>query len=98
MSASDTPQAVPRMGSPILLSFKELQEIRDRMATIDTKLDQAIALSTTVANHESRIVELEKARAVTESRVPLYGRAWDFISGLILALIAAGVWLPKLTH
>lgn len=95
MSQSDIP--VPeRIGSPIMLSFKELQEIRDRMTKIDSKLDVALSLPVTVADHEKRIVSLETTRAVQAGRGGVYGRAWDFISGLILALIAAGVWLPKL--
>lgn len=84
----------PQIGSPIMLSFKELQGLRDRMTKIDTKLDVALTLPAKIAEHEDRIVSLETTRTVQESRGGLYGKAWEVIYGLILAFIAAGVWFP----
>ena len=93
--SDNPPVPQPQQGAAILLSFKELQALRDKMTRIDGKLDQALTLPVTVADHEKRIVSLETTRAVNEGRGGVVSKAWDFISALILALIAAGVWLPK---
>lgn len=79
----------------VIISFNELLRLNQRIERMDAKLDAALLQAQRIEDHEQRIVALEKSNAVRDARGGLFGKAVDAIWALLLAVIAAGVWLPK---
>lgn len=96
MSLSDEQQqhAHGQRGAPILLSYKELVTLNDRMAKIDARLEIALTLPAEHKALELRVTSLETERAVRQAEGRQRGKAADYIWHAGMTLIAGGVWWP----
>lgn len=85
----------PEYRNPILVSWREFSKLKETIITIGAKLDQAVLQQAQLRDIEIRLVALETDRTVRNAKGGVYGKAWEIIFGLVLAIIAAGVWWPK---
>jgi hypothetical protein len=83
-------------GVGILVSYRELAKLNERLARIDSKVDTALRLPAKVDALTDRVASLETERAVRDARGGVFSKIGDLLWALVLALIAAGVWWPKL--
>jgi hypothetical protein len=84
----------------IMVSYRELVEIRSKMERLDAKLDAALVLRAAVEKLEKRVTSLETDRAVRSERSGLFGKAASVAWALALLIIGAGLnaWSDKFTR
>lgn len=83
-------------GAAILISYKEVAALNERMARIDSKLDLALTLPAKVEGLALKVAALETDKAVREAKGRWSGKAAEYLWAFGMTTIAAGVWLPVL--
>ena len=85
-------------GRGIMVSYRELVEIRAGMAEIKTMLMSTLALRGTVDDHGRRIEALEKIDAVKDAKSEAYRTILAYAAGLVTSAIGGGalMYLPNI--
>lgn len=91
---NETPARERLAAVPSIITRREVLELHTGLARIDAKLDRALAFESRLDDLESRTVELEKAEAARSAAGRSFGRVFDWVMAVGLAVISAGVWLP----
>jgi hypothetical protein len=86
------------VGRSIVLSYRELVELRTEISEVKSMLTAALALQGAVTDHEKRISRLERGEAAKEGRRSAWVTILAFFGGMASALIGGGAlqYLPTL--
>lgn len=93
MEANDNAVMIPSRASGVMISYKELVQIRTEMATLNAKLDAALALRGDVDLLKERMREVELRLATASGQAEGGGTVmklvWQGLWGLAAAIIGA---------
>lgn len=78
-------------------NYALLMTLATKVATMDAKIDVALAIALRVDQQEARIRTIELAQGALTAQRGAWGQVGAFLWGLILALIGAGLFTKFLT-